>query len=166
MKKHIKPVNGTPPKRSTHIIAPPNRGVAAVEVVLAPNLSAGPGALSEVDEVVPERLQVRLGCNRQGVRSEVEDVALGVGVWGVLLHRRNVGLSNLWPDVVGEVGVDVADDFVGAARNLDLVVGGTWDVEFPGRVDNCVHGHLAVRIRGKKGIIVVEDGSVVGYNLI
>lgn len=106
--------------------------------------------------------------NKLGHRigSEVEDIAVGLGiVFGRLLRRCRVEVVDVRPNVVGEVDVDVVDDLFGGARNVDLA-GATWDVELPGQVDNVVHDHLALSIGSKEGVVVEEDGSVVGDGLI
>lgn len=102
-----------------------------------------------------------------GVWREGEDIAVGLGVvLSRLLRRRRVEVVDIGPNVIGEMNIDVFDDFVCCSRNVDLsLVRGTWDAQHPGRLDNCVHGHLAVTIGSKKSV-VVEDGSLVGDDLV
>lgn len=152
----------------TYIVAPPNRRVAALEVVAALSLSTGSRAGTEVEVVGAELIQDLLTEIGHGVWGEGEDIAVGLGVvLSCLLRRRSVEVVDVGPNVTGEVDVDVLDDFVGGTRNFDLLsIGDTWDIQLPGRLDNRVQGHLAVSIGSKDGVVVIEHGSAVGDDLI
>lgn len=103
-----------------------------------------------------------------GVGRFGEDIAVGLGVvLSCLLRRHGVEVADIGPVVIGEVDAHVFHDFVGSTRYVDLdLFGDAWHVELPGRVDNCVQGHLAASVGGKKGVVIVKDGSVLRDNLI
>ena len=129
------------------------------------SLSAGPRARTQVEEMVAELRQALLTVAGQGVRGEVENIALGNRVWRLLHRPVSVVLTGVGPNVVREVGVDMLDGFIGCTRDVDLLWG-AWDVELPGHVDNSVQDRVAMQVGGKESVVVKEDGSIVGNNLI
>lgn len=151
----------------THVVAPPDCGMAALEVFLALSLGAGRRALTQIEAVVAELIQGLVCCSRHGVCSEAEDIAVGVGSWDCIRHPcgGSIELFNIRPDVFGVVGVDVVNDFVGSSCDVDPV-GGTRNVELPGHVNNGVQDHLAMNVGGKESAVVKDSGGVLGDKLV
>ena len=98
------------------------------------------------------------------VWSEGEHIAVGLGV--IRLHQRgSVETVDIGPGVVGVIGGDVLDDFLGGTIDFDLVRGAR-DMALPGHVHNGVQDHLAVNVGGKESTIFEEGGDGLGNRLV
>lgn len=84
------------------------------------------------------------------------DVAVNRVVRGRQPGRGDVETLDIWPNVVGEIGVDVRDDLLDGSRDVDLGRASR-DVDLRSHVDDGVRHSLAFSIRGVQGVCLLEQ---------
>lgn len=157
----------TASKGYTHVVAKPDCHRLLVRVDATRHFGTGRRACNQVDFVSFPMAQVLDNSPSHVVRALLEDIAEDLVVLGGDLGRSGVGVELLviGPDVVGEVGVDVCDDLLYSACDVDPGRG-SWDVNLRGHVDDGVGNHLALRVLGEQGVAVTKDGVAVEDGLV